>query len=149
VAVRIFLAAVWIFSGASFACAAELPLKEKVSIYKTRPALLRGGWKPIETFTAGDIAPFAHSDGNAKPIYGHGFKEIESCTGIGPNYCTFNYRKGDRCLIVYTAGEYFPPRYPEVSNWWTYPGSAKGMPRNCSQDAAHKTVPKPGSHNIP
>lgn len=148
---RILFATVLIASGIAAASAAETSLAEKQSFYLARAALLRDGWKPIETFDKfpnGD--ELLHSWGGAKSFYRHGFKEVASCTGVEANYCAFNYRRKDRCLFLVTAGEYQPSgsRYvPTVDNWWTYPVPAKG---GCSYDAAHKMkFKKFGQHSFP
>lgn len=127
----------------SAASMADLPLKTGTTIFKARPALMRQGWQPVETFTPGHIAEFAHSDGDSFPIYRHGFKEVERCTGVDDNTCFFNYRKGNQCLMVGTSGEFDAGKSPKVDNWQLYPAprmDTRGnkRPVSCSEDASNK-----------
>ena len=51
--------------------------------------------------------------GDAGELFSSGFKEVESCSGTGLNYCFFNYVKNGRCLQLETQGE----RRLKLINW--------------------------------
>jgi hypothetical protein len=144
--IRPFFMTILLFSGLSAATAAELPIQEGQKFTRARLALVRAGWKPIETFTALE-GELEHLHFGAGAAYNAGFKEIEGCMGTGTNPCFYNYKKGNRCLFLITEGEYEPARQmePEVTSWYLYPAPPKKVsesrprPPFCSEDAANKT----------
>ena len=117
---RLFLAATIIVCGHLAASAAETSLHKGQSFYRARAALLRDGWKPVETSDRDVDGDVLHSWGDAAPFFKHGFKEVESCTGVDVDGCDFNYHNDGRCLSLVTAGEYNSPQFPAVANWWSY-----------------------------
>jgi hypothetical protein len=101
-----------------------LALKKGQHLSLFRAELLREGWKPIETYKkAGDgrssDVQFEHAWGDAGYIFRSGYREVQSCTGTGLNYCIFNYRRHGRCLQVGTHGEYLLrfKAEPELDSW--------------------------------
>ena len=100
-----------------------VPIKKDQTISQARTALLRAGWSLAPLFR--DITPAEQKrldivlTGNDMELYRHGFQEIEYCSGIGFNYCFFNYKKGAQCLRVGTKGEFHasPRKEPVVLNW--------------------------------
>jgi hypothetical protein len=147
--VRLVLAITLIVSGVLAASAEEPSLQKGQSFYGARAALLHDGWKPVETSDRDIDGEILHSYGDAAPFFKHGFREVESCTGVDRDYCDFNYRKNGRCLLLSTEGEYIAPRSPTVANWWTYEQPAE---ETCSMLAVKKhfrrNVPG-GNHRYP
>jgi hypothetical protein len=146
VLVRCVFTAVLVICGLCVAIAAELPIRKGQEFGSARSALVRAGWKPIETFTALEGEPERLHFG-AGEVFRAGFKEIESCMGTGNNPCFYNYQRGDRCLFLITEGEYEPLRRmePKVTAWFLYPVPVNRVSASrpqfpfCSEDAANKT----------
>jgi hypothetical protein len=72
----------------------------------TRTALIAKGWKPRETFGAFADGEHWNRFGDAGELYRDGIIEVESCSGTGLNYCSFNYVRNGKCLSLQTRGEY-------------------------------------------
>lgn len=77
---------------------------EKLS--QARKTLLAQGWKPQETFGVDADGDRWSQFADAGEMYRAGIIEVESCSGTGMNYCSFNYRRKGRCLSVQTQGEF-------------------------------------------
>jgi len=80
-----------------FASATELPITKGMPFLSARKALIKQGWIPDPT---DETAP----DGVMKTLRNIGLLEVERCTE-GVQYCEFNYKKNDACLVVSTIGE--------------------------------------------
>lgn len=111
---------------------AEVPLSE------ARKALLAQGWTPRETFLTLNDGTRESQWGDAGLLYRAGFVEVESCTGTGANYCTFNYRRGRSCLVLQTKGEFEADHYEPVV--------VQRLRRCPSKEALH---PENGSKSAP
>jgi hypothetical protein len=72
-------------------------LKRDESYARARKSLLRAGWRPVETFGRFADGTLVKEFGDAGEILRAGFKEIYDCTGTGLNYCTFVWKRGNRC----------------------------------------------------
>jgi len=135
--------------GIALAAAAELPIQKGEKINHARSALVRAGWKPVETFTAMEDGELEHFRFGAGEIYKAGVKEVESCMGTGRNPCFYNYYRDDRCLFLITEGEYDhrDRSFPVVTGWYLYPEPSKKISASrpqhpfCAEDAANKTRP--------
>jgi hypothetical protein len=84
---------------------AQAPAKP-VSLSEARAELIREGWLPRETYGEFPDGLRWNEDGDAGALYKAGFKEVEACSGTGANYCTFNYVRGGKCLVLHTQGEF-------------------------------------------
>jgi hypothetical protein len=84
--------------------------KRGESYARVRTKLLKLGWRPREThYRLGD-GTLAKEFGDAGDMLDAGFKEIYDCSGTGWNFCTFIWKRANRCIHVVTYGEYFPKR---------------------------------------
>jgi len=94
-------------------------LKKGEYLSQARPALLRAGWRPVETYFRTYRGEFEHARGDAEALFSAGYIEVEFCGCCDVVPCVFNYAKGNRCLQVFTRGEYDPgPRNgPVVASW--------------------------------
>src|SRR5438105_2869637 len=103
-----------------FDCAAATgkeSLRPGMSISAVRALLLQDGWTAvrIDKKLAGNRENLF---GDARLLFQAGFFEVESCTGIGQNYCFFNYQKNGECLRLITSGEYFSASdEPKLDKW--------------------------------
>lgn len=83
-------------------------LKKGMSFLAARELIIHKGWRPIK----------ANPDygGTEKLLIDAHIKEVESCA-MDKAVCIFNYRKGDKCLRLFTRGE-------EIKDmsvyYWTY-----------------------------
>ncbi len=99
-----------VLTAASSALAAPAdPDPEKavgMSILDLRKELLGRKWQP--RLLPHPYPETADNDSVAADLRRDGVAEVQYCglTGLVP--CIFNYRKGARCLMVRTRGEYFP-----------------------------------------
>lgn len=134
---RSFLPVFLLLAGLIAVHAESWPIKKGEVFYKARPALLQQGWRPVEVYTSDEFDLI----GEGIRFYRHGFKEVENCSQ-GRGYCSFHYRKGERCLMLVTEGEYIPPKSPTIDGWWTYPAPGKNeksrMLSTCSDEASVK-----------
>lgn len=97
----------YFFTATCSSCFAnDAPLRTGDSLYESRKELISSGWVPIVTYEKMDDGTLRRSLGNAKKIYGDGIPEVETCSGAGIPFCSFNYKKEDLCLQVVTIGEY-------------------------------------------
>lgn len=87
---------------------------EGASLSVARAAILKEGWQPLETYGAFPDGLRWNEDGDAGALYKAGFKEVEACSGTGANYCSFNYVRGAKCLVLHTQGEYEAGKYEPV-----------------------------------
>jgi hypothetical protein len=71
-----------------------------------RDRLIGDGWKPLVTNDTMADGTREKDFGDTKILADAGFAEVEWCSGTGLNYCTFNFRKNDRCMKITTQGEY-------------------------------------------
>ena len=86
------------------AFSADVTKGEKLS--HARKALLAKGWEPRETFGVDADGARWSQFADAGDLYRAGMVEVESCSGTGANYCTFNYRRKSECLSLQTEGEF-------------------------------------------
>lgn len=101
--------------------AAEVPesaLKKGRLYAAARVALRRSGWVPVrpEDRSADDLA--ANSFGDAGDMIAAGLTEVMICGGTGANICEFRWKHGDRCLRVFTRGEYIQNKSPRLDSHW-------------------------------
>jgi hypothetical protein len=80
--------------------------KDTLSISAARMKLISQGWKPLETFGSDVDGTRWSLQGNAGAMHSAGFIEVESCSGTGLNYCSFNYVRAGKCLNLHTQGEF-------------------------------------------
>jgi hypothetical protein len=73
---------------------------------QARRALLAEGWKPQETFGVDSNGKRFSQSADAGVLYQAGFIEVESCSGTGRNFCSFNYIRPGQCLSLSTEGEF-------------------------------------------
>ena len=74
------------------------------SYSNVRRSLMRSGWRPVVRDSKSRSGA-AELVGDTRIMFDAGFREVESCSGIGPNYCTFIFKKGRTCRFVVTVGE--------------------------------------------
>ena len=79
-------------------------LKKDDSYAQARTHLVKLGWLPVITHKAMADGTEEREWGDAKQMKDAGFDEVESCSGTGPSYCFFNFKKRNACLRVTTAG---------------------------------------------
>ena len=101
--------------------AADVPegaLKKGALYAAVRPALRRSGWLPVrpDERSADDLA--ANSFGDAGDMMAAGLTEVMICGGTGANICEFRWKHGDRCLRVFTRGEYIQNKSPRLDSHW-------------------------------
>lgn len=66
-------------------------------------------------------SPDEEEDSAVKTMREAGLTELESCTGVGLNYCILRYKKGNWCIRLVTQGEYAPAfGSPKVQQWKKY-----------------------------
>ena len=62
-------------------------------------------------------------------MYRSGIIEVESCSGAGANYCTFNDLRKGKCLSVRTQGEFkagaYEPTVVDSSNQCPEPAATR------------------------
>ncbi len=102
----------------SFCFADDMTLKEGDPLHKARKELINSGWSPIVTYEKMDDGTLRKSLGDAKKIHADGIPEIETCSGAGVPFCSFNYRRGGDCLQVVTIGEYEGKGKPLSIHHW-------------------------------
>lgn len=109
---------------ASFAYAKEKPVPLSVA----RAELLAKGWKPVETFGMDADGRRWSQQGDAGEMYRTGIIEVEACSGTGQNFCSFNYARKGKCLVLQSRGEFKAGEYePEVfRRTTTCPTDTKG-----------------------
>ncbi|WP_283435841.1 hypothetical protein [Pseudomonas helmanticensis] len=90
-----------------FACAAELPITQGMPFLSARKALLKQGWQP-------NLTDEMNPDGLMKTLRNMGVSEVQRCTE-GVQYCEFDYRKNNECLVVSTTGE--KVKDMRINNW--------------------------------
>ena len=99
---------------------------EKLS--RARKTLLAQGWKPRETFGVDADGARWSQFADAGEMYRAGIIEVESCSGTGMNYCSFNYSRKGKCLSVQTQGEFkagaYEPSVIRTSNRCPKPETA-------------------------
>lgn len=96
----------------------DVKLVKEADFTKVRPKLIAKGWKPVVTEEMVGDTP-RNQFGGAEAMYQAGYIEVEGCTE-GRVYCTFNYRRGKKCLQITTRGEYgkFQGRqWPVIQAW--------------------------------
>jgi len=71
-----------------------------------RLQLIDSGWLPLITHLVMPDGTLERDFGDARIMKDAGFEEVEFCTGVDLNYCTFNFYKSGECLRVTTLGEY-------------------------------------------
>lgn len=87
---------------------------EGTALSVARAAVLKEGWQPLETYGTFPDGLRWNEDGDAGALYKAGFKEVEACSGTGANYCSFNYVRGAKCLVLHTQGEFEAGQYEPV-----------------------------------
>lgn len=110
------------------ASATRVTKGEKLS--QARKTLLAEGWKPRETFGVDANGSRWSQFADAGEMYRAGITEVESCSGTGMNYCSFNYSRKGKCLSVQTRGEFkagvYEPTVIGTSNQCPKPETAGG-----------------------
>ena len=86
----------------------EVPNLWMEPIGKMREGLMTLGWKPLE---------FKPTELISEHIQSFGFKEVESCSGTGQNYCSFEYQISAAKLRVITIGEMGDSYQPMVVDY--------------------------------
>lgn len=80
-----------------------------------RAELLAKGWRPVETFGVDADGHRWSQQGDAGEMYRAGIIEVETCSGTGQNFCSFNYARKGKCLALQSRGEFKAGEYePEV-----------------------------------
>jgi hypothetical protein len=87
------------------AIAAPASSKSPTPYSTFRPTLVHSGWRPEIVIVVDALGAQERDWGDARLMKDFGFIEIERCTGVGRNFCFFNFRKGTICKRVTTAGE--------------------------------------------
>jgi len=93
-------------------CLASLSISSAAGVIKgdklsqARKTLLAQGWKPRETFGVDADGARWSQFADAGEMYRAGIIEVESCSGTGMNYCSFNYSRKGKCLSLQTQGEF-------------------------------------------
>lgn len=90
--------------------------KEKpVPLSVARAELVAKGWKPVETFGVDADGRRWSQQGDAGEMYREGIIEVEECSGTGENFCSFNYARKGKCLVLQSRGEFKAGEYePQV-----------------------------------
>jgi hypothetical protein len=90
------------------------------SYWRLRSRLVTIGWHPL-------VAPIANRTGDeeligdTREMYDSGLHEVRSCSGIGFNYCFFEFKRNRFCKTVETQGELSPDHTsPVVLNVTTH-----------------------------
>jgi hypothetical protein len=81
-------------------CGGAVPTINDMPITHARKALIAAGWTP-----ANHGVPDDHIDEREQALALLGVTEVESCSGTGFGYCSFDYRKGKAKLGVTTVGD--------------------------------------------
>ena len=93
----------------------RLPLVKNQPLSKARKALIAKGWKPHPVYDMAkkpeEVSMMAHEYIKA------GYIEVGNCGASNPD-CSFNYRKGKKCLQV-IAGSYEAPVDETTVTTWT------------------------------
>ncbi|MBT1072774.1 hypothetical protein [Pelotalea chapellei] len=101
-----------------------------MSIFAARKLLINKGWRPINI--KDKILPNSELE---KSFLNAHIIEVESCAMDMPS-CIFNYKKGDKCLRLYTLGEEIKDMRV---NYWTYDCADKNIKaQNKQPDSADK-----------
>lgn len=96
----------------------QYPLRRGEPISEARALLLKDGWIPVRIDKKMADGRRENTYGDARPFFEAGYFEVETCTGIGRNYCFLNYQKDGKCLRLMTEGEYVPRRVePDLLRW--------------------------------
>ncbi|WP_230181631.1 hypothetical protein [Aquabacterium sp. CECT 9606] len=85
--------------------------EKSVPLSVARAELLAKGWKPVETFGVDADGRRWNQQGNAGEIYRAGIIEVEECSGTGQNFCSFNYGRKGKCLLLQSRGEFKTGEY--------------------------------------
>lgn len=103
---------------ASAAPAFQNILAKDQSYAEARKALRASGWRPLATDDREADGTLVKSWGDTRAMAEAGMVEVRRCSGTGPNFCEFWWRKGRSCLRVITQGEYRPEHHaPRVSRY--------------------------------
>lgn len=86
------------------------PLHKNMSFFTARKILLKEGWKPINVHADDNYTPMGIEHELAKM----NFKEFDSCS-IDYSNCIMRYKRGSRCLTVFTIGEEI--KFMKVVDW--------------------------------
>ena len=81
-------------------CGGVVPGINERPITQARKALIAAGWKPVNHGAAEDRA-----DEREKDLAKLGVIEVESCSGTGFGYCSFDYEQAGAALAVTTVGD--------------------------------------------
>jgi hypothetical protein len=98
----IFLACISFFANAT-----ELPINKGMPFLNARKALIKQGWEP-------NLTDEMDPDGLMKTLRNMGISEVQRCTE-GVQYCEFNYKRNNQCLVVSTTGE--KVKDMRINNW--------------------------------
>nr|KIS30036.1 hypothetical protein TQ38_24960 [Novosphingobium sp. P6W] len=90
-------------------CGGSVPTINEMPITRARKELIAGGWSPVNHGTPDD-----RIDEREQALAQLGVTEVDSCSGTGFGYCSFDYRKGKAKLGVTTVGD---NEDPSVSNY--------------------------------
>ncbi|OJY72139.1 MAG: hypothetical protein BGP09_25340 [Rhizobium sp. 60-20] len=91
---------------------AVVPAVRGKSIDRVRKALIGKGWSPIQ---AKIEDPEGDAQSIAPELRKHGVIEVESCSGTGLVYCSYEYRKGVVMLEVTSTGDGIFPTAADYS----------------------------------
>ena len=75
------------------------------SYYKYRSIVTKYGWKPFVKHQKYKNHISESEFGDAHIMRSSGYVEIEKCSGVENNVCSFKFKKGKLCKIVNTIGE--------------------------------------------
>lgn len=81
-------------------CGGVVPAINERPITQARKALIASGWRPVD-----HGAPEDRADRREKDLATLGVIEVESCSGTGFGYCSFDYERAGAALSVTTAGD--------------------------------------------
>ncbi len=82
----------------------DVPFEEGQTIHEARSILIKNGWNPVNQHS--DETPEEYSYLNT--FIKAGVVEVVDCAGTGVAPCIFFYKKGEKCITVYTSGEENP-----------------------------------------
>jgi hypothetical protein len=81
-------------------CGGSVPPINDMPITRARKELIAAGWSPVNHGTPDD-----RIDEREQTLAQLGVTEVDSCSGTGFGYCSFDYRKGKAKLGVTTVGD--------------------------------------------
>lgn len=85
---------------------AESKTISKQTYYEYRLKLISKGWVPFKSSRHVKGRILGNDTGDAGIMRSSGYPEVERCTGVEQNFCSFIFKKKNICRIITTTGEY-------------------------------------------